>query len=107
MQVVSFVVEKDKEVQEWDEQKMPKALPGYSGGRLPGRSTKETGREEEEEEKDSRERQVRNEIDQEVTAGIKKKASAHEDAEPTAQRTVGKCQAKFGLLANRKRRRGG
>ena len=27
------------------EQKMPKVLPGYSGGRLPGRSTKEKGRE--------------------------------------------------------------
>ena len=27
------------------EQKMPKVLPGYSGGRLPERSTKEKGRE--------------------------------------------------------------
>ena len=36
---------------------MPKALPGYCGGRLPGRSTKEKGREEQEEEEDSRERQ--------------------------------------------------
>ena len=42
---VSFVVERDKEVQEWREQKMPKALPGYNGGKLPGRSTAE-GREE-------------------------------------------------------------
>ena len=32
---VSFVVERDKEVQEWSEQMMPTALPGYSGGRLP------------------------------------------------------------------------
>ena len=40
---VSFVVERDKEVQEWNEPKMPKALLGYSGGRLPGRSTKEAG----------------------------------------------------------------
>ena len=49
---------------------------------------KKKGREEEEEE-NSRERQVRNEIAPEVAAGIKKKASAHEDAKPTAQKTVG------------------
>ena len=30
---VSFVVERDNDIQEWSEQKMPKALPGYSGGR--------------------------------------------------------------------------
>ena len=40
---VSFVVERGKERQEWNEQKLPKALPGYSGGRLPGRTTKEKG----------------------------------------------------------------
>ena len=38
---VSFVVERDMEVQEWNEQKTPKALPGYSGGRLPRRNTLE------------------------------------------------------------------
>ena len=27
---VSLVVEREKEVQEWNEQKLPKALPGYS-----------------------------------------------------------------------------
>ena len=31
---MSFVVERDKEVQEWNEQKMLNALLGYSGGRL-------------------------------------------------------------------------
>ena len=36
---VSFVVQRDKEVQEWNEQKMLKALLGHSGGRLPVRST--------------------------------------------------------------------
>ena len=36
-----------------------------------------------------RERKIRNEISQEVVAGTKEKASAHEDAKPTAQRTVG------------------
>ena len=32
---VSFQVESDKEMQEWNEQNLPKVLPGYSGGRLP------------------------------------------------------------------------
>ena len=40
---VTFMVERGKERQEWNEQKMPKALPGHSGGRLPGRSTEEKG----------------------------------------------------------------
>ena len=39
-EAVSFVVERGKEMQEWNEQKLPKMLLGYSGGRLPGRSTK-------------------------------------------------------------------
>ena len=42
---VSSAVERKKEEQEWNKQKMPKALLGYSGGRLPGRSTRERGRE--------------------------------------------------------------
>ena len=85
---VSSVVERDKEVQEWNEQKVAKALPGYSAGKLPGSSTEEKGREEEEEEEDSRERRIRNGIAQEVVAGIKEKASAHEGAKSTAQRTA-------------------
>ena len=85
---VSFLMEREKEMQEWNEQKLPKALPGYSGGRLPGRSTKEKGREEGEVDKDSGERRMRNEIAQEVVAGIKEKASAHDDAKATAQRTA-------------------
>ena len=47
---------------------------------------KKRGREEEE---DSKESIIRNDIAQEVVAGIKEKAGAHEDAKPTAQRTVG------------------
>ena len=43
---VSFVVEREKEMQEWNKQKLPKMLPGYSGGRLPEKSTKEKGREQ-------------------------------------------------------------
>ena len=68
---------------------MLEALPGHSGGRQLGRSTKERGREEEEEKEDSTERQGRNGIAQEVVVSVKEKASAHEDAKTTAQRTVG------------------
>ena len=46
-------------------------------------------RSEEEEEEGGEWRKVRKEIAQEVVAGIKKEASAHEDAKPTAQRIVG------------------
>ena len=46
---MSFVVDREKEVQEWRERKMPKALPGFSGGKRPGRSKAEKGIEEEDE----------------------------------------------------------
>ena len=81
-------VERQRKIQEWNEQKLPKELPGYSGGTLPGRSVEERGRAEEEEEKDSRERHVKFEIVQKVVEDIDKKASAHEDAKSTAQRTA-------------------
>ena len=71
-----------------NEQKLPKVLPCYSGGRLPGRSTKEKGREEGELDEGSEERKIRSEIAQEVVAGIKEKASAHDDAKATAQRAA-------------------
>ena len=45
---ITIVVERGRERQEWNEQKLPKALPGHSGGRLPGRCTEEKGREKEE-----------------------------------------------------------
>ena len=77
---VSFEIERDKEVQEWNEQKMPKTLPGFSGGKLPGRSTAEKGREEEEEYEGSRKMQLRKEIAKEVIASVGTK--------PTLQRTV-------------------
>ena len=60
-------------MQEWNEQKLPKVLLGYSGGRLPGRSIKEKGREEGDLDEDSEEGQIRNEIAQEVVAGIKER----------------------------------
>ena len=53
-------------MQEWNEQKLPKVLPGHSGGRLPGRSTTERGREEEEEQEENGEGRIRNEIAQKV-----------------------------------------
>ena len=88
---VSFVVEREKEMQEWSEQTMPKVLPGYcSGGRLPGRSTKERGREEGEVHEDSGERRIRSQIAQKVDPGIKEKAIAHEHAKSIAQRTAGR-----------------
>ena len=39
---------------------MPKALPGHSGGKLPGRSKAEKGKGKEEQGKESQEEQMRN-----------------------------------------------
>ena len=39
-QAVSCPVEREREMQEWNEQKLPKALLGYSGGRLPRKKHK-------------------------------------------------------------------
>ena len=84
---VSSLVEREEEIQEWNEQKLPKVLPGYSGGRLSGRSEEERGREEEEEEEDSRERPVRYETAQKKW--LRAKAGVHEEAKSIAQRTLG------------------
>ena len=69
---VTFVVERGKERQEWNEQELPKALPGQSGGRLPGRSMEEKGRKEGEEDEGSGEARVRNEIIKEEKKAIQK-----------------------------------
>ena len=61
-EAVSFVVKREKEVKEWNEQKMPKVLSGYSGGRLPGRGTKERGREEGAVDEFCEEREMRSQI---------------------------------------------
>ena len=74
---------------EWNELKLPKVLPGYSRGRLPGRSVKEKDREEGEADEGNEERENGQEIAQEVVVGIKEKASAPDDAKATAQRTAG------------------
>ena len=60
--------EEKKETKEWNEQKLPKVLPGCSGGRLPGRSTKEKGREEGDVDEDGEERRIRGQVVQEVVA---------------------------------------
>ena len=65
----SFLVEREKEMQEWNE----------GVARLPGRSPKEKRVR-----RGQRERNIRQEIAREVAAGIKEKASAHDDAKATA-----------------------
>ena len=50
------MVDRDKEVQVWREQRMPKQLPGRSGGKLPGRSKEEKGKEEWKEVEESQEK---------------------------------------------------
>ena len=99
----SLLWSKEKEIKEWNEQKLPKVLPGYSGGRLQGRSTKETGKEEGEVNEDGGERRIRTHIGQEVVAGIKEKVSVHDGIKEAVQKTSGaKFHAKLGLLTNRK-----
>ena len=63
---VSFVVRREEEVKEWNEQQLPEVLLGYSGGRFPGRSTKKIGSEEGEVDEDGGKRRIRGQIVQEV-----------------------------------------
>ena len=63
---VTILVERDKEFQIWREQKMPTARSGFSGGKLPGRSNVEEGREEEEGEEEVQEKNVENEVIKEI-----------------------------------------
>ena len=86
---VTFEVERGKERQEWNEQELPKALPGYSGRRLPGRRTEEKGREEGEEGEGSEQRQEKNEKMEEVI-----RSSQRDGLRKTKRHT------KVGLLAD-------
>ena len=61
-----FWVQGDKRVPGVERTTMPKALPEYSGGELPGRSTVEEGREEEEAEEG---RRMENELMNAILAG--------------------------------------
>ena len=84
---VSSVVKREKmEIKEWSEQKMPKVLPGYSGGRLPGRSTEEKGKEEGEANEDGGERRIGSQIAHEVFECIKEKVSVHDGITEAVQR---------------------
>ena len=65
---------------------LTKVLLGCSGGRLPGRSTKEKGREEGVLVENGEESKNRNGIAQEVVAGTKEKACTHEDAKEITQK---------------------
>ena len=71
---VTFAVERGKERLEWNEKKLPKASPGHSAGRLPGRSTEEKGREKEEECEEREQRQGKNEKIEEVIGGSQRMA---------------------------------
>ena len=63
---VTFVVERDSEIQEVREFKSPEALPDYSRGKMPGRSKAEGGkrrrRRKEEEEEEDEVRRVEKEV---------------------------------------------
>ena len=64
-------------------------LPGYSGGSLPGRSTKEKGRYLGAVDEDGGERRTRSQIAQEVVAGIKEKVSVQNGDKEAVQRPAG------------------
>ena len=83
-EAVSFVVRTEKEIKEWNEQKLPKVLPG----RLAGRNTTEKGRAEGEVDEDSEERRIRSQIVQEVVASIKEKVSVHSGEKDDVKRPV-------------------
>ena len=82
------MVRREKEIKKWSEQKLPKVLPGCSGGRLPGRSTKEKGREEGEVDEDGEKSRIRGQLVQEVVAGIKEKVSVHDGEKDDVKRPV-------------------
>ena len=65
---VSSVVDRDKEVQVWREQRMPKQLPGFSGGKLPGRSKEEKGKRKRK--RWRRARKKRNEVTRGIAVGV-------------------------------------
>ena len=64
-------------------------LLGCSGGRLPGRSTKEKGREEGAVDEDGEERKVRSQIAQKVVACIKEKVSEQNGDKEAVQKPAG------------------
>ena len=97
---VTCVVARGKERQECNEQKLPKALLGYSGGRLPGRSTGEKGSEEGEEDEGSGGRQKRNEIIKEVMRSSQKMAFEESCEKRKGKNWRAKPHKKLGLFAD-------
>ena len=90
------------------EQKMPKVLPGYSGGRLPGRSTEEKGKEEGAANEDGGERRIGSQIAHEVCEGIKEKVSVHDGTTEAVQRkkrSKVSCDAEIAHKSKMKKRR--
>ena len=81
---MSFVIRREKKMKEWNEQKLPKVLPG----RLAGRNTTEKGREEGEVDEDGEERRIRSQIVQEVVASNKEKVSVHSGEKDDVKRPV-------------------
>ena len=72
---VTFLVKRDKEFQMCRGQKMPKALPGFSGGKLPGRNkVEEEGKEAEEGEEEGQEKKMENEVIRGIISGVPKEA---------------------------------
>ena len=67
---ITFLVERDETFQVWREQIMPKALPGFSGGKLPGRSKVEEGKEEEKGEEKGQEKKMDNEVIRGIIASV-------------------------------------
>ena len=86
---VLFWSKEKTEILECNEQKLPKVLLGFSGGRLPGRS-------EEEEEKDSRERQVRYEIAQEAVVTSRRRQACTKMSSRPHNGQSGKVSSKAG-----------
>ena len=72
-----------------NEQELPKVLPGCSGGTLPGRSTKEKGREERGVDENGGERRISCQIVPEVVAGIKEKVGVHDGDKGAVQNPAG------------------
>ena len=76
---LTFMVEGDKEFQVRREQKKPRALPGFSGGKLPGRS--KVKEEEEDGEEEGQKKKMENEGMTEILAGVPRETDAAGEGE--------------------------
>ena len=66
----SLFWKKETKNSRYDEQKMPRALPGSSGGKLQGRSKDEKGKEEADEEEANQGIKIRSEVTRGIVAGV-------------------------------------